>query len=29
MNGIIIHTLGEKWAIVHPGTNAVTEAKTR
>ena len=22
MNGIIIHTLGEKWAIVHPGTSA-------
>ena len=25
MNGIIIHTLGEKWAIVHPGTAAATE----
>ena len=22
MNGIIVHTLGEKWAIVHPGTAA-------
>ena len=21
MNGIIVHTLGEKWAIVHPGTH--------
>jgi pyruvate kinase len=28
MNGIIIHTLGEKWAIVHPGAAAVAkEAK--
>ena len=22
MNGIIIHTLGEKWAVVHPGASA-------
>ena len=27
MNGIIIHTLGEKWAIVHPGTANAREAK--
>jgi pyruvate kinase len=22
MNGIIIHTVGEKWAVVHPGATA-------